>query len=242
MPRFFCAGGNISKGEITIDNPDDVHHIRDVLRLRRGNQLEVCDDKRNEYICVIKGMTSSGITLGIRQEKALRPEEGAAITVACAIPKKSMMDAVIDKLTQLGADRIIPMESSNVVVRLDAAKKAMRLSRWRKISRSASKQSQRRCVPIIEPVSQLSEVLAASADYDLKIIPTLIGERRTLKEVLNYVNPASILVLIGPEGDFTSDEIRLACSKGVVPVSLGKSVLRVDTAAIAVVSYLRLNL
>jgi 16S rRNA (uracil1498-N3)-methyltransferase len=153
-----------------------------------------------------------------------------------------MMDAIIDKLTQLGVDRIIPMETSNVVVRLDAAKKATRLSRWRKISRSASKQSKRRCLPAIEPVSGLSSVLAAGVNYDLKLIPTLAGERRLLKDVVNSSNAGNILVLIGPEGDFTPEEVRLACGKGAVPVSLGDSVLRVDTAAIAITSYLKLTL
>jgi 16S rRNA (uracil1498-N3)-methyltransferase len=151
------------------------------------------------------------------------------------------MDDIIDKLTQLGAAGIIPLETERVIVKLEDGHSS-RLERWRKIARSAAEQSQRNTLPEISPVMTLSEVLAQSEDYDLKLIPTLTGDCRPLKSVLPSVKPARILVLIGPEGDFTPSEVEQSLQAGFVPVSLGGTVLRVETAAIAVAAYLQLAL
>jgi 16S rRNA (uracil1498-N3)-methyltransferase len=242
MPRFFCPSRNISREEIILDNAADIHHIRDVLRLKSQNEVEVFDEQRNDYLCSIKKIMASKITLHIKEKKALPGQGRVSITIACAIPKKSLMDEVIDKLTQLGVERIIPLETQHVIVRLDADKKSARLERWRKIAQSAAQQSHRNTLPVIEPVKSVEEVLALADNYDLKLIPTLSGKRRLLKDIINAAHPKNILILIGPEGDFSPAEVKLACSKGCLPVSLGELVLRVDTAAIAVASYLLLSL
>jgi len=241
MPRFFCPGSNITKEEIILDASADIHHIKDVLRLKPGDEIEIFDEKQNAYFCGIKKITADKVTLAIKGKKAFTARPQVSITVACAIPKKSLMDEVIDKLTQLGVDRIIPLQTHHVIVRLDAEKKALRLKRWRKIAQAACEQCHRSALPVIEPVKSIGEALAAAGNYDLKLIPTLNGKRRALKDVVSAVKPRSILVLIGPEGDFSPQEVELACAKGCVPVSLGESVLRVDTAAIAVASYLMLS-
>lgn len=128
-----------------------------------------------------------------------------------------------------------------MIVKFDQKKQAQRLARWRKIARSASEQSQRSDLPEIEPVQEIRKVLAHCGDYDLKIIPHLEGERRSLKEVISAKPGKNILILIGPEGDFTAAEVAAAKKAGCILVDLGERVLRVDTAAIAVASFIRLN-
>jgi len=242
VPRFFCPSRNISQDEIILENRADMHHIKDVLRLKCQDEVEVFDEQRHGYLCTIQKIMTAKIVLNIKEKKVFSRQGRVSITVACAIPKKSMMDEAIDKLTQLGVDRIIPLETHHVVVRLDAEKKSARLERWRKIAQSAAQQSHRNTLPVIEPVKTVEEVLSLADNYDLKLIPTLNGKRRLLKDIINANQPKNILIFIGPEGDFSPEEVALACSKGCLPVSLGELVLRVDTAAIAVVSYLMLSL
>jgi 16S rRNA (uracil1498-N3)-methyltransferase len=239
MHRFHCNSGTIVQDRIILKDKGQVHHARDVLRLNPGDEVAVFDEKGNEYICLIIELTPDEILLQIKNKR--KPKAGEVkITIACAIPKKSKMDEIIDKLTQLGVDRIIPLETERVIVKLDNTKKAERLKRWEKIALSASQQSQRSNVPDIEPIQGIKEVLSKSRNYDLKLIPTLEGSRKTLKEIFVKAKAGNILVLIGPEGDFTDEEVALAKKSGCIPITLGQLVLRVDTAAIAVASFIRL--
>ncbi len=240
MRRFFVPIKNIEDDRIIILDKAQVHHIKDVLRLKVKDNLMIFDDRGNEYNCIIEKITNE-VTLGIKHKSLpSSKKEGIKITVACAIPKKSKMDDIIDKLTQLGADRIIPLETERVIVKLNKNKKEARLLRWQKIALNAAQQSQRNTSPVIEPIKNIREVLIKSENYDLKLIPTLTGKRKILKEVFTQIKPKNTLVLIGPEGDFTDGEVDSAKKSGCIPVSLGDLVLRVDTAAIAVVSFIRL--
>jgi 16S rRNA (uracil1498-N3)-methyltransferase len=152
------------------------------------------------------------------------------------------MDDIIDKLTQLGVDRIIPLETERVIVKWDKNQRVRHLERFQKIALNASQQSQRKALPVIEPIKDIKEVISTAAGYDLKLIPHLMGERKTLKEIFIKNRPKNILVLIGPEGDFSSAEVALAKRAGFIPVSLGDLVLRVETAAVAIASFIRLYL
>ena len=127
-----------------------------------------------------------------------------------------------------------------MIVKLDKHKRLSRQERWKKIALNASLQSQRNTLPILEPIKNIKGLLSDSGSFDLKLIPTLIQERKPLKETLEESKSKNILVIIGPEGDFTSDELGLAKKMGCIPVSLGDLVLRVETAAVAVVSFIRL--
>jgi len=240
MPRFFCASQDVSAGKIIISNKEQVHHIRDVLRLKVKEGATICDETGREFDCLVEAI-SDKITLKIVKTSGLDTQrQKVNITVGCAIPKKSKFDDIVDKLTQLGVTKIIPLLTERVIVKWDARKRASQQKRWEKIALNAAQQSQRSILPIIEPVKKIEEVLKESAGYDLKLIPVLIDERKPLRDILAQASPKNILILIGPEGDFTPDEVALAKAKGFVSVTLGDNVLRVDTAAIAVVSYLRL--
>lgn len=242
MYRLFCVFKQPPKDLITIFDFEQVHHINNVLHLKANEGIIVFDEKGNEYYTVIEKITAKNIALKVVNMKKKIVEDKIQVTIACAIPKKSKFDDLVDKLTQLGVDRIIPMETERVIIKLDGRKKDLRLSRWNKIAVSASEQSQRNTLPVIEPIKNIKQVLLESSGYDLKLIPALIDERKTLNAVLQGINPRNILVLIGPEGDFSLSEMDLAKEAGFIPVTLGANVLRVETAAVAVASYLRLSL
>jgi 16S rRNA (uracil1498-N3)-methyltransferase len=239
MHRFLID--QIQGDSATLTDAGQLHHIRDVLRLNANDEVILFDNKGYEYKGVITGISNKQVTLRVTTLNALRVSN-VGFTVACAIPKGSHMDDIIDGLTQLGVARIIPMRTERVVVKLDDAKVEVRLKRWQKIAQSAARQSQRNTIPVIEPVTDIAEVVSDSQSYVLKLIPHLVGERRLIKDVFNIIRPKSIIVLIGPEGDFTPAEVELALHNGFIPVSLGDTVLRVATAALAVASYIRFAL
>jgi 16S rRNA (uracil1498-N3)-methyltransferase len=240
MHRFYVAG-EIKGDSITLAEAGQLHHLKDVLRLKVGDGVIVFDDGGYEYDCVIAEMRKNRTVLAVGERRHAAAKK-ASLTVACAIPKKAGMDDIVDNLTQLGVDVIIPMATERVIVRLNAAKQEARRRRWREIARSAAQQSGRPGLPLVAPVTDFASVVARAGNFDLRLIPALSGERRHIREVLAGSSPASILVLIGPEGDFTPEEIALAQDAGFIPVSLGENVLRVATAAAAVASYLRLAL
>lgn len=239
MHRLFCQSCEISEGKIIIADKSKAHHLKDVLRLRQNDKVSVCDEKGNVYDCIIRDL-SGAVELDIKEKHSASLKKGPTLTIACAIPKKAKFDEIVDKLTQIGVDKIVPIETERVIVRWDSQKKALQKKRWEKIAFSAAEQSQRNNLPIIEEIKDIRQVFEGSGNYDLKLIPALIGRRRSLKEVLRKSKSKSILVLIGPEGDFSQQEIELAKKAGFIPVTLGSQVLRVDTAAVAIASFIRL--
>lgn len=251
MHRLYCPSQNISSDKIIIDNKGQVHHAKNVLRLKVNEEVIIFDDKGNEYHSILEKSLPKSIFFKIKaKDKFTLPLHAGAgfilkpskikIVVACALPKGSRMDEIIDKLTQLGVERIIPLETERVIVKLNKHKRILRQERWKKIALNASLQSQRNTLPVIEPIKDIKQLLSDLEGFDLKLIPTLSGERKLLKEVIQKAKPKNILILIGPEGDFAEEELDLAKSRGCIPVSLGDLVLRVETAAVAAVSFMRL--
>jgi 16S rRNA (uracil1498-N3)-methyltransferase len=242
MNRFLVDKINPLAQFVVLSDPQQLHHFKDVLRIKPDELVGVFDRLGNEYLARVVSVGARGVELEIKEKKPLKDPE-VEITVACAIPKKAKMDEIIDKLTQLGVACIIPLQSQRVIVKLDKQKKLQRFARWEKIVLSAVKQSQRSKITEIKPVMDFKEVLAAAVDFDLKLIPTLEAERKTLKSILSQTGRQfiKVIVLIGPEGDFSPQEISWAKDAGFLPVTLGPEVLRVDTAAIAVASFIKLN-
>jgi 16S rRNA (uracil1498-N3)-methyltransferase len=238
MNRFYLSDP-VSGNTATITDAAQLHHMRDVLRLKAGDEITVFDNLGTEHGGTITAINRVHAEIDIRSNKPAGPQK-LKIAIAGSIPKKGKIDDIIDKLTQLGVDVIIPLETERGIVKLEEDGNA-RLERWRKIALNAAEQSQRRTLPVISPILSLKQVLESARDYDLKLIPTLTGATRPIKEVLTGVKPSAILALIGPEGDFSPGEVERAIEAGFIPVSLGETVLRVETAVIAVASFLRLE-
>ncbi len=239
MHRFLVE--HIHGDSATLTDAAQLHHIRDVLRFEVNDVVVIFDGAGREFNGVITSIDKKQAVFKLTSLEKQK-SKNVSLTIACAIPKGSHMDDVIDHLTQLGVARIIPMRTDRVAVKLDDVKSETRLKRWQKIAQSAARQCQRSDMPAIVPVTDVKKVITDSHQYDLKLIPHLSGKRKLIKDVLNKNKPKNIIVLIGPEGDFTPSEVELALNNGFIPVSLGDTVLRVATAAIAVAAYIRLAL
>ncbi len=237
MHRF--RTGDISVSDtIVINEINQIHHLKDVLRLAAGEEITVFDDTW-ECRCTIDHFEKQAVVLRINSRmKTSQPK--VKLTISCALPKKGM-DEIIDKLTQLGVATIIPMRTERVVVKLNEERDRERVGRWRRLAQSAAEQSQRSSIPEVKGITEFSEVITSADDYSLKLIPNLEGERKRLGEVITGSQSGSVIVLIGPEGDFTPEEVKKAVNAGFIPVSLGSLVLRVDTAAVAVAAFFRMT-
>lgn len=238
MYRFFTPQKNISTEKIEILKRDTVHHIKDVLWLKAGQEVIIFDESGNEYRAGIETLNNTTIKLKINEKLPKSSPDKLRVTVACAIPKNSKFDDIIDKLAQLGVSRVIPMLTERVIIKLDKHKEVLRKERWEKIALNSSEQSKRSSLTAIDAPTRIKDVIANSFGFDLRLIPTLQGQRQSLKDVFSHA-PRNILLLIGPEGDFTDGEVALAMNSGFIPVSLGKEVLRVETAAVAVASFIK---
>jgi len=242
MIRLLVSSKNIHKDMANISDAGQIHHLKDVLRVKAGKSVVIFDEKGLEYPGIIETILPQGVVVKItRQPEITAGSRQFRLAVAVAIPKKAKFDDIVDKLTQLGVDRIIPMITQRTIVKLDHARAPARVARWKKIAQSAAEQSQRNDLPVIDPVKKIEDVVAESAAYDLKLIPALGGKFKSIRQVLEGSRPKKIIVLIGPEGDFTPGEIELCLKAGFIPVSMGKRVLRVDTAAIAAASFIMLS-
>jgi 16S rRNA (uracil1498-N3)-methyltransferase len=238
MYRFFTK--KIIGDKAFINDREQLHHIRDVLRLKPGDAVDISDNSGAEYTGVISSISKQQVELDVSLKKT-NPESQLKLTVACAVPKNTRFDDIVDFLTQLGVERIIPMRTERVIVKLDSARAEEKHKRWIKIAQSAAQQSQRSRIPIIDPVTDIEQVIKDSAGYSLKLIPHLSGERKLIRDVLAeaVLKTESIIILIGPEGDFTPGEVALALENGFTAVSLGDTVLRVAAAAVAAASYIK---
>ena len=239
MHRVFCGCNLTGRHDLEIHDKDKVHHIRNVLRLKKSDTLVVCDAEGFEYLSIIEAVSSKCVALKLQPIIPENVENIFKLTVACAIPKKSKFEDIVDKLTQLGVDRIIPLKTQRVIVKVNKNNEISKYTRWEKIALNASEQSQRNILPVIDNVKNMEEVISESCGYDLKLIPTLEKDTLPIKQVLFNSKPKNVLVLIGPEGDFSPDEVNSAKQLGCIPVSLGRLVLRVETAAVAAAAILK---
>ena len=238
MHRFYCPPENITTDRAAIRDHQQINHIRKVLRLKLQDKIQIFDGEGNESQGLIQEMNKDDIKIKI-QHKSFVKKTSPAISIAVALPKNVKMDYIVEKLTELGADKIMPMLTKRTIVNLDVQAKKDKVARWRKIAINASEQSQRSYLPQVAEIEPMQKVLKAQPTvYDLRLIPTLYDKRKKLKEALknSYKN---ILVLIGPEGDFTPQEVKGAQDAGFMAVDFGDTVLKVDTACIYIISILK---
>ncbi|MDD4879764.1 MAG: 16S rRNA (uracil(1498)-N(3))-methyltransferase [Candidatus Omnitrophica bacterium] len=240
MSRFYVPPECVADGKIMIRG-DELHHARDVMRLASGDVIAAFDGSGKEYHGVILDVGKEQMT--VRIDKTIeRKVEGCRLILVQALPKLDKMDLIIEKATELGVAKIIPVTTGRTVVRTDAKKENSKAERWRKITLVAAKQCGRSTIPEVMPVTGFADALKALNDAEIKIIPSLSGNTKALKEVLKGRKVKSAAVFIGPEGDFTEKEINDAEAAGAIPVSLGPEVLRSETAAICALSVLNYEL
>ena len=238
--RVYCPIENIGADTISITDPNQLHHLLHVLRLKKEDVIGIFDGNK-EYECRVCDISKTKIEARILKVKKVKASSALNIALACAIPKKVKLDYIIEKCTELGVNRIIPLITERTIVRIEGEKAAAKLRRWEKIAREASQQSGRVSFPVIDEVQKFDQAVLLTKDYDLALIPNLKSGNINIREAAGKFKGKSVIVFIGPEGDFSEKEIKLAEDSGCTSVSLGKLVLKVDTAAMAIVSFLRLQ-
>lgn len=244
MYHFFVSPNQIGQREIQITG-GDVNHIRNVLRMQIGEQITVSSGADNrEYRCELSEISENCVIAKIMWVEESGAELPSKICLFQGLPKGDKMELIIQKAVELGAAEIVPMATKRAVVRLDRKKEESKRKRWNAIAESAAKQSKRMIVPEVKPVMTFAEAVRYAKNYDVKLIPYELAEgmART-QELFEGICPGkSVAVVIGPEGGFDEQEIALAHGSGIEPITLGKRILRTETAGLAVLSVLMFEL
>lgn len=235
MPRFFAEPENINGNIITLYS-DDAVHISRVLRGKAGDILTVCDGKGNDYTAEITSVSDKSVTLEIKETFVTKSEPSVRITLYQGLPKGDKMETIIQKCVELGVCGIVPVNTERCIVKIDKNKENKKMERWRKIAESAAKQSGRGIIPSVGQVVSFENALKEASSMDGAVIPYELEEKNGLKSFLDGFKGESLAVFIGPEGGFSIDEIEKALKSGVVPVTLGKRILRTETAGMAAVA------
>ena len=235
MHRFYCPEIVFDNPPIIITDAKELHHLRDVLRLKKGDKVQVFNQNGEEATGRVLASQPRQVSVSVESIRKHAPRL-PWITLACAIPKKSKFEWIIEKSVELGVDEIIPLMTRRTEIELKGERLEKRTVRYQEVAVNAAKQSQRLTVPIIHAAVDFPSALTMLSKDTVVFIPSLVGPRRNILEAIRGVpSPKRIAFLIGPEGDFTPEEYALARQSGCIPVSLGETVLKVETAAIAAV-------
>lgn len=215
----------------------DLNHIKNVLRMRIGEELLVSCEGRSD-LCVIEAIDSDTAVVRITEENYRSTELPIKIYLLQGLPKSDKLELIIQKCVELGVFAIVPVEMARCVVKLEAKKKDERVKRWQAIAESAAKQSKRNAVPEVMPVMSYKEAMAFAEGLDLFLVPyeNKDGMAATKEALSKIKGGMSVGILIGPEGGFEEREVSDAAAVGGVTVSLGKRILRAETAAMTAVS------
>ena len=237
MPRFFIPTENINNDTILI-NSDDVSHITRVLRMNIGDTLTLCDSKGFDYTAQIEKISQKEILCRILKSHKSDSEPNIEVILFQGLPKSSKMEYIIQKTTELGISKIVPCTLLRCVVKLENAKaEAKKIERWQKIAEAAAKQSGRGIIPEIASIATLDEAISQLLECDIAFAPYECEDMQNLKSILTSAeNPMKIGFIIGPEGGFDIKEIEKLRSAGIKTVTLGKRILRTETAGEAVLA------
>ena len=239
MHRFFAEPGQIGEKEIVITGAD-VNHIRNVLRMRTGEEVLIADGRGAEYRCKLTDLSENEVRAQILWKLDGNAELASAVTLFQGLPKSDKMDLIVQKCVELGVDRIVPVSTKRAVVKLDAKKEETRLKRWNTISESAAKQSGRGVIPEVSGVMSFGKALEEAKKLDVLLIPYERAEHMAeTRRVMGEIRPGqSVGVFIGPEGGFEESEVEEAVAAGARAITLGRRILRTETAGLAVMAML----
>ena len=235
MSRFYVNKESVKGNRIYISGKE-AHHILDVMRLKLLDDVVVFDGTGKEYAGVVKKAGRKSLEVEIKEIRNAPRKEFHIITLIQAIPKKEKMDYISEKATELGVSYIIPVTTERTIPDWGEAKKASIVERWRRIAREAAKQCGRLDIPDVRSIMPLEEAIKTVDGYDLKLIAALNNKGIKLKDALKSCKGSKIVIAIGPEGDFTPEEIDAAVKADFLIVNLGPLTLKSDTAGLAVLS------
>lgn len=244
MQHFFVEPNQIQDKKIIITG-NDVNHIKNVLRMKVGEELSVSNGlDQKEYRAMIAKISDTEVICDLCFIKEEGIELPAKVYLFQGLPKADKMELIIQKAVELGVYEVIPVSTKRAVVKLDDKKAKSKIARWQGISEAAAKQSKRAIIPSVHDVMTMKEAVVYAKEMDAKAIPYELakGMGATKEWLGNCTRAKSIAIFIGPEGGFADEEIELAVENGIYPISLGKRILRTETAGLSVLSILMYQL
>ena len=246
MHRFYLSPAEIKAGQMTLAGRE-AHHALHVLRMRRGDQLTVLDGAGREFLCAVENFDRDKLQLTVLETKTI-PAPPCPVTLLQAVPKGKLIESIIQKATELGVARIVPLLTERVVMDLDDKHAARKTEKWQQVAVEAIKQCGAAWLPRVEAPVTPKEFLARAEKFELPLVASLHPgaqhPRRYFEkfQAQHARKPQSACVWVGPEGDLTAEEVATITAAGALPITLGKLVLRVETAATYCISVLNYEL
>lgn len=251
MPKFFVNNKQINGNKIFINGQDFIH-LKEVLRIRIGQEIEVCNEDTSEnFLCLINNINETNIECNIKEKINLNTESNIKISIFQGLPKADKMELIIQKSIELGAFDIYPVEMKRCVVKLNEKDKKKKIERWQKISYSAAKQSMRNIIPKVNDVININKLCEIINNYDIMLLAYenekenfIKNEIENLKEKIKKENlqKLNIGIIIGPEGGLDIKEVEILKQNGAKVISLGNRILRTETASLNILSIIMYEL
>ncbi len=243
MHHFFVTPEQVKEEQIWIEG-SDVNHIKNVLRMKIGEELHISDGNNKKYLCEISSISSETVCASIKEELVSDTELPSKIYLFQGLPKSDKMELIVQKAVELGVYEIIPVATKRAVVKLDDKKAAKKVERWNSISEGGAKQSGRNVVPEVKQVMSYKEAMQYAKELDVVLIPYELAEGMDeTRQVIEAIRPGqSVGIFIGPEGGFETAEVEYALEQGAKAITLGKRILRTETAGLTTLSILMYHL
>lgn len=243
MQHFFVTPSQVRDGQIFVEG-SDVNHMKQVLRMRIGEEVMVSDGNNQSYLCAVKAYEDGIAVLAVKEVKEADTELSSKIYLFQGLPKQDKMELIIQKSVELGVHEVIPTVTRRAVVKLDEKKAKRKAERWQEIAKSAAKQAGRAYIPQVKDVLSYREALAYAKDLDVLLIPYELSKgMQETKEIIGAIMPGqSVGIFIGPEGGFEREEVEQAVEAGAKAITLGRRILRTETAGLTTLSVLMFHL
>lgn len=243
MHHFFVTPSQVRDGDIFVEG-QDVNHLKNVLRMKPGEAVAVSDGDNRKYVCTVERYEEGAAVLRICEEQEADTELPSRICLFQGLPKQDKMELIVQKAVELGVSEVVPVVTRRSVVKLDEKKAGKKVQRWQSIAESASKQAGRGHIPKVAQVAGFKEALLQASGLDVLLIPYELAEdmRETKKVIGSIVPGQSVGVFIGPEGGFEREEVEAAIEAGARPITLGRRILRTETAGLTTLSVLMFHL
>ncbi len=244
MYNFFVDPSQVAGDKITIIG-SDVNHMKNVLRMKQGENIYISTGGDNgSYDCIVDELLEDSVVCTIIAKLEEGLELSSDVYLFQGLPKGDKMELIIQKAVELGVHEIIPVSTKRSVVKLDDKKAKSKRERWQGISEAAAKQSKRRIIPAVTEVMTMKQAIEYAKDFEIKLIPyeNAEGMKKT-KEIIESITPGKkVAIFIGPEGGLEPAEVTLAMEAGIEPITLGKRILRTETAGMTVLAWLMYQL
>ena len=243
MQHFFVTPDQVKENLIFIEG-SDVNHMKNVLRMRIGEEVTISDGNNRQYLCEIREYEQEEAILHIIEETSTDTELPSKIYLFQGLPKQDKMELIVQKCVELGCFEVIPVATKRCVVKLDDKKAKKKIERWQQIAESAAKQAGRGVIPEVRDVMSFKEALKYAKDLDVVMIPYELAEgmKETKQWISDIVPGQSVGIFIGPEGGFEKEEVEAAINEGAKAITLGKRILRTETAGLTTLSVIMFHL